>query len=755
MMNDKDDKFILDQSAQDLYDQLEGLDDTLRVDEYGASLSSLINLLNHQTRLLDHYRILLAEAASLFAEILKSSHLAVPSQEVNQKIQAFLAVLKQIEKFPQFKGTISCRLRGQQYTSNQLDSEIYDYELSLNNILLDCQMAKIIEERVKTQGRGIYAKLIDAFQSLSSMNIFHFSIDTGAGGEEDYRKLHSSLRILIKYYENPNRKGFVVRDEYGQSNINLTLLAAMNKVKPIALQKLVDKIKPSIVGPAFDKGLALFTTVYDAIVASLDRRKDLRKIPIEVNNTQLFMDNLHTDPKRSAVVVQISRLILAKYGSSPRMASEVINSINSAGYINIRPEVMGRRLTTASDFLELAEQTDNREAIQSEALRNIEVGLDHLPDEMYDNISVKGSEASTFNSDGQETTFRLHGKILDFLSFFIRRSSIKKKVQDIANRDVWFDDDDYAVIAKDFAISKDDAVKLINLLRDCFDSNGNFRQSFFEKNIQGFVSFGIKIFEFLWHYLKELPSRNDRVAFLNVLQTLVAHFEQPKLALNILLADIFDRSIKSIQFSDRNAFILATSLLCHSRDRYPARSRIELTPEDVLQTKDELNPETISTVEDFFEPRHEHIIEKFRLITELLMKSSAKENFAENEKQPRFLLYLLREMVIFFSLIGGKTAHAIIRGVVLEFGDPSSTYYRKMINKENLRHSLQLLQIAARSLLRFAKLDDMGLLGEIVSREEAFEQLYDEPDPLNHVQRVMENINAEAQAAWQAGVLHR
>ena len=63
-----------------------------------------------------------------------------------------------------------------------------------------------------------------------------------------------------------------------------------------------------------------------------------------------------------------------------------------------------------------------------------------------------------------------------------------------------------------------------------------------------------------------------------------------------------------------------------------------------------------------------------------------------------------------------------------------------MKNKENLRHSLQLLQIAARSLRRFADPTDMNLLGVIVSNEDAFVQLYDEPDPLNHVQRVMEKI---------------
>ncbi|MFZ5799734.1 MAG: hypothetical protein ACOY3O_15135 [Thermodesulfobacteriota bacterium] len=740
-MSDKDDSFKLDQSAQALYNQLGGIDDTLRVDESDISQSSLIDLLNQQTKLLDHYRILLAEATCLFAGILSSGSAPISLQMLDQKIKDFLSALRKIAEFPEFNRKIYCRLRGQQYTSDQSGSETYDYELSFNNILLDCQMAKIIEGREKTQGKDLYARLMAAFQSLSALNIFNFAIDTGSGGEDDYRRIDTTLRLLVKFYQSPDREGFIVRDEYGQSSINLTLLAALNKVKPLALQNLVDKVKPLILGPAPDKGLALFATVYDAIFASMNRRKDLKKIPIEVNKAQLLTDNLLTDPGRAAVVVQISRLVLAKYGSSPRMASEVINSINSAGYINIRPDLMGSRLTRASDFLELAEQTENREDLQSEALRNIEEGLDHLPDEMYDNMTVKGSEASTLSIDGQETTFLLHEKILDFLSFFIRRSSIKKKVQDIANKNVWFDDDDYEVIAKNFKISKEDAVNLISLLRDCFDFNGNFRRSFFERNIPGFVRCGSKVFEFLWHYLKELPLRNDRVAFLNALQSLVSQFEQPKLALNILLSDIFDRSSRSVKFSDRNAFILATALLCPSKSL--GRSHIELTPEDVLQSKEDLNPDTIDSVQKFFDQHHEKIVLKFTLITELLLKSSAKEHFAEKEMQPRFLLYLIREMVIFFSLIGGKSAHPIIRGVVLEFGDPASAYYRDMKNKENLRHSLQLLQIAARSLRRFGDPQDMNLLWEIVSNEDAFVKLYDEPDPLNHVQRVMEKIKKD------------
>ena len=117
-MNEKDDDFKLDQSAQALYKKLEGIDDTLRVDETGAKQSSLINLLNQQTKLLDQYRILLADVTCLFAGILNSRYSTSTSQDIDQKIKAFLTALKKIAEFPEFEGKIYCRLRGQQYTSD-------------------------------------------------------------------------------------------------------------------------------------------------------------------------------------------------------------------------------------------------------------------------------------------------------------------------------------------------------------------------------------------------------------------------------------------------------------------------------------------------------------------------------------------------------------------------------------------------------------------------------------------------------------
>ena len=56
-MSDKDENFELDQSAEDLYKQLGGIDESSRIVE-STSQSSLIDLLNQQTKQVDHFRVL-------------------------------------------------------------------------------------------------------------------------------------------------------------------------------------------------------------------------------------------------------------------------------------------------------------------------------------------------------------------------------------------------------------------------------------------------------------------------------------------------------------------------------------------------------------------------------------------------------------------------------------------------------------------------------------------------------------------------
>ena len=109
--------------------------------------------------------------------------------------------------------------------------------------------------------------------------------------------------------------------------------------------------------------------------------------------------------------------------------------------------------------------------------------------------------------------------------------------------------------------------------------------------------------------------------------------------------------------------------------------------------------------------------------------------------QPRFLLYLLRELAIFLALIGSDSSQAIIHGLVKEFGNPDSPYYKDMKDKENLRHSLLLLQVTTRALKRFNDPQSDAMFDEIAKQEDLFVNLYSDPAHLRNVKRVLSRIN--------------
>ncbi|MEN8142975.1 MAG: hypothetical protein ABFQ82_05190 [Thermodesulfobacteriota bacterium] len=728
-MENEDKNFALDDSAKQLYEQLEGIDDSLRADVSVVLESELMEYLQQEERKRDNYRLLMAQAVCLFVDILSETKPADLEKESNPKVRVFLNALKKISEDSEVERNLSCRFRGQQNIlegdnpAAVINPEAHDYELSMGDILLDCQVAHKVEQREKSKGRGLGAKLMKAFTVMSNMKIFNFSIDIKPGvKEEDFRRYGKNIKTVVRYYNSGGGENFIVHDEYGQSNINLTLLAATNNVKSDSLQKLVDQLKPRMIGPEPAQELSCYTTVYDVIIDTKRFKQQLPKMPIEVNNVHQLMLFNRPDPKRTVEAVQVSRLVLAKFGSDPKKASEVISSISREGYRNVQSKVMGKRLTQATEFLELAEEEKSKETLQNEALQNIEEGLENVPDEVYDEISIDaGGEISSVDPEGQETKWSLHKSLFGLVSYFKQRSVTKKKVRDITNKAIQFDAEDYAVIAKNFNVSHKEAAHLVELLRECFSETGRFRRSFFEKNISAFLKYESRVFEFLWHYLKELKHRDDRVAFLNSIQILVSKLKKPQIAMQVLLDDIFSPAV-ACSFSDRNGLILANILLrSYNKEE---KSNVELTPEEVLFVKGGLQKNMIRMAQKYFKRNHEQVMEKISRLIGLILKKPFISKLHQEEKMPaKFVAFLLREVVIFLSLVGGELAMTVVRGVVQEFGNPESAFYSKAEDKALVAQGVKLLQVAARGLKRFDDPSAMEVLLMISCREQEFTSL--------------------------------
>lgn len=736
--------FTLDESARQLYQQLDGIDDTLRVDLSLKLESELMQFLQQEEKKRDNCRLMIAQVACLFVDILAETRTADFSKVNNPKVRVFINVLNKIAELAGRDSKISCRFRGQQAiqetgTSATANPEAYDYELSIGDVLLDYLVALKVEQRETVRGRALSAKLLRAFTVMSGMRIFNFSIVV-KGGEavENSGQYEKSLSSLVRFYNTGNNgDNFFVRDEYGLPNINLTLLAATNNVRPDSLQQLVTKIKPRLLGPDPAPELSFFTTVYDVILASKQYQQQLQKMAIEVNNVHQLMLNSRINPKRTAEGVQVARLVLSKYGSDPIKASELISSISEEGYRNVQSKVMGKRLSQASEFLEMAGGSENKAGLQNEALQNIEVGLQNIPDEVYDELSIDGDKVSSVDDQGRKTSWSLHQKVFELLSYFKQRALTKRKVREINNQEVEFDAVDYSVIAKNCRVTAAEAAHLVELLKECFSKNGRFRRTSFEKNVPEFLRYEENVFEFLWYYMKELGLKEDRIAFLNAIQLLVGQLKKPEKALNIILGDIFSPTSAG-RFSDRNGLILAILLLRSYNQE--EKSNIELTPEEVLYVWEGLNKEMIGVGRDFFRHNQEQVVLKVKRLTELLLQISVKKAHQEERMQMRFLIFLMREVVVFCSLIGGRLSQSTVKGVVREFGNPSSAFYKKVDDKSQISQGLKLLQVAARGLKRFNDPQAASLLEDIAHRESEFIELYDNPTHRVIVKKIMERV---------------
>ena len=678
------------------------------------------------------------EICWLPADILHKNRLPSPSHNADQD-EPLWAAIKQLSGCPRFDGTISIRYRGCGFPGQDAVQEQCDYEVSAGTLLLDLQVAGSMAKRMAGQpGSALPNQLLAAFKGFSSLGINHLHLDSKVGSENDKASLLASLHGLSQYYREagqPENSQSLVRDEYNLPNPNLTLLATINGVKPAAIQKLVAEITPMLFGPEPKEALSGFPTVFNAIFAFPKLNAQLGKPAIEVNNIQRLMPGQTTTPANRNQAM-LSRLAIASYGESPQQVAEVLASVSSKGYQNIYMGTLQKRLSLASDFLNKSENAPQPGTVRKEALHNIEAGLEMVPDELYEALDISGSQdpAATGSDHHPRQDWSLHKDIFSLLSFFKRRSVIKKKMRDMVRGQVRFEPQDYAVIARNFRITDSQAAHLVQLLNSCFDANGRFRRSAFEKNIPAFVQYETKVFEFLWHYLKELVSRDDRVSFLNAMQHLIAQLNRPSEALRILLHDIFGQAHR-VGFSDRNGLLLANILLRTYNQELG--NHIELTPEEVLQVKMGLDQEMIAQALAFLDEEQEHLFRKLRTIHEELHKTLGQESDAATIPL-HYLTTLERELIIFLALVGGPISHKILHGVVKEYGNPDSAIYTSLPSPEEAKGFLQLLQVAVRGLKRFSGMEDLLLFTILTDREPRFLALWDTNAHATLVKRVMD-----------------
>lgn len=680
---------------------------------------------------IDSWRILLVDLVRYFTLSIVSDRHLKADQPRDTIILRFIETLRQLDQMPDHERIVMIRSKESAPNGNQPAKT--EYTVFFGNILLDRRCVEAMVKRLGIKSSYLSNRLADAFEMLSRYKIQSLYIEIPLESPGEIKRMQTSLGILAAYHQALTTKGTVyfiknsiktpltvIYDENSRPCPNLTMLSGLNDVPPETLNAFVNKVDAWMRRPESQALRKQFSSIYSALFGIRKLKEKLKRPPFEINNAQWSMlERVHD--VISSEKAKLVHLVQEKLSGTPEEGTKMMECVYGNDFDKISPVLLVDRLSLAAKILDKIEHDNQYATITEEILTHIKKRLEYVPDDTFSAIEFAGNEISFTDSGGGRFRGTLPRGLNHIVHFYKSRSCTKQKIKNLVKGPVIFEDTDYQNIAEEFEVSPADAAELVRLLAACFDETSRqFLRAAFERQIPEFARYEKNVFGFLWYYLSEILSRKERIAFLNAIQHLIDRLEQPQKAVLALLFETC-RNPMVVKYADRNAFMLCTLLVrTYNRELH---IDTEITPEEVLQVKEGLNPEAIHGASQWIESEQKLFLKKIRTIHRIL-KETLDEQLSDSTPMPiYFLLTLEREVYIFLSLVGGEIAYSIIRSAVRELGDPEAPIYTYKESSAVLPNLLQLLQTAIRALARAGDAEDIALLRQIQSREMRFIEL--------------------------------
>ena len=718
----------LDNSAEALYAQLGGVE-VKKLKKYDFSGTDRLEQgLREERRRYDAMRVQIVNLIYHVSKCLEDR--SKNSEKDLEKALWFQlgSILNSLRKYPEAGHKILIRYKGA-FGENQVDNKT-DYEILTGDISFDTEVVRTISKNQGIDPSQILGKLSRGFEKFSnhSINNFLFIIPQS---QQDLKRLWMSLQFAARYFAAIEKNSPItvsmggkpvsfspIHNESNIPDLNLTLLTVLNGVKPREMQAIVHKVDSLMRSTEANAKKYSFTSIYDAILNIKRFRSKLKPAPIEVNNIKWLMVSDDEAPVTDQMA-NVARLVMEESGGSSTKTARVLKSVYGEDYEKIDSQQIAERLHLTSGLLETIDSKSKGDEIETEVLSNMEERLSKVKEEIYENLQIDGNQIKAYTPGKGTFTEKVHSKIGNIVAFQKHRTATKKKMSQMVHRAIKFDVEDYETLAKDFKVSLDQAKALIKMLKSCFDGQGKFSKSTFARIIPDLERYERRIFDFLWHNLKESLHQNDRTAFLDSLQQLVDRLKQPQNSLSVLLEDLYQNDAV-IRFADRKAFMLGNRLV---RSFSQEIVSYNITPEDVLLTTAEVDPKISRYAAWKIDRNQEKIFAKIGTIHRRLLEALNSDEDQKGLMDVRELLALEREGYIFMALVGGNTSRSILVSALKEYGHAESDLYQLTKSQDHMVDILQLLKVAIRGVGLVGGSSEIALVAGIKGRTEVFSEL--------------------------------
>jgi hypothetical protein len=722
---------------------------------------------------LDHWRNLLVDLVYQLNATFRDVAYWEGVKADKDTIGEFVKILHELQLMPQNDGVVRIEHRGNPGTKV---SEKTDYIIRFGDITVDVAAISAVIKRLGIRVKHYEGRLIKSFETFSAKGLDTIYLKIPDASNEALQKLRVCLRIVscfnkaleddapIAYVKNAQEFSLnPVLNESHQPDPNLTQLAALNDLSPQNMQEMIQKVAVLMKRQDLAKSGQQPANVYQAIFTIKSLRQRLVRPTIELNSDR--GPQAKGDPKGETagtgsqagapggggpggppvqidpamLKANVAKFIKEAYGDSPEQALQVMKTIYGSDYHQLDLVGLEGRLQLITDLLTSLEGSDKGQALTEDVRNRIQTGMDQLPKAVLDDLIIDGDEIKIWEEDQEKVIGKSEDNLLDIIDTSKERSAAQKKMRVALRADGEFSDQDYEQLSKTFNITVQEAEEIARLLKSCFDDQGNFQKTHFEKNVPGFADHPKKIFEILWDFLREIPRRSDRVPFLNSLQLLVKEIDQPKQAAKILVSD-FILDPGDVSFPDRNALMLAIQFLRSYNKE--VNMDIEITPEEVLMVHKGLDPAVRRYMAWKIDGEQKRFTEKMATIRKKLIQSFEQAGTDFKVLPIRFLLALEREAHIFLALVGGKTATAVIQGALNVYGNPASQIFLLKESPNFMTGLLQHLGILIRGIGRVGNDSDFALLEDIQKRQQGFMDLSQEPRHMALVRRTLGAIDS-------------
>ncbi len=724
-----DENVSLDPEAQALFEQFGGVESwKTEASAMGGANGLAESLLAEQKRL-DRVRILLIQMAYQISRYLANDRFTVGSAA---EAAVFEKLSKVIQSLAQQSGHLGCAFI--RYRGAPADPELpekFDYEIVAGATVVDSLMAPRVAKRNSELEDNLPEMLLEAFRVFADSGINNIYIELPDNLPRQLSSLQMCLKILSGFriardngapfsidMDNRQHRIAVINDENMYPDPNLTMIAGLNKVRPDAMEKLVEKVDVMLRKQEQTSSLRKYAGVYNAALELPKLKAQLRRPLVEMNNVKWLI----AEAQEESITLEkvfIAQLAMESASTSPQKVAKMIKSVYGDDYARINKQSLGERLGLSSDLLAAVEKRGSQARLKKEVLGNLHERLDQVKDHVIDEVEVREDTEGARKANKPVAHGVVDSRIYQMVDFFKKRSATRKKMVGMVHTAVEFSQQNYDVLAKDFRITPDQARTLIQILKGCFDEKGRFQKKKFVAAIDHFKKVEQKVFAFLWHHMKDAILPDDRVAFLNSLQTLTAQMQLPKQAFKVLLEDLCSEPDK-LQFSDNKAVMLA-NLIVHRPDK--SLADYEITPEDIILNQQDLDPMVVEYAAWRIDKDREQFFEKIQTVHNKLAEALTLGQTNEKQIPAPVVLNLERELYIFLSMVQCEAGKAILRSAVHEYGNPESAVYHYKQSDDLISGILQNLRVALRGAGSVCGMQDIGMLETVKERNEDFQRL--------------------------------